>query len=290
MKKKLTTAEALSRLSLPSGSNKQAVKKRYRELAKMYHPDQLENYSEQADAIQRFIAIHEAYLWLMEQPDDEIHIPANDNRERIIRNPMRGSYTLPDWLLLRELKNTISLWRIINNRQIRISTLWSVVQPLTGRSAIRKEHNRLQRILFRFYNLIKWLMVSFLYLLIFIIAILLFASTLLCFAFFYPFLFLCNKGILSLINQYERKAGYRPSATCGHLKGELTYLFLRTLPVIMWCSFTYVLWMQYACESTFMSVLMAPLGLFAALLLTSNSYEWYCFLVVRKWRVAQRKT
>lgn len=288
MKKLLTTSEALYRLSLPTKTSKQEVRKRYRVLAKLYHPDQSEGFSSQAEAIQQFIDIHEAYEYLINLPGEEIVIPATGSAtDRPAPNPLRGTYVLPDWLFIRELNNSISLWRLMLSKQTKLRSMWWSFHFLFRKIPYQQDRNYLVQFLIHILNILKWLSVSLIYLSIFVLLILLLTSVVLCFTCFYPFLLTSDQLHNFLMNQYEKKYGYRASATCGYLKGELTYLLLRITPTLCWCALTVLVWITFAPESLMLLMLFAPFGLFAAVLLSSNVYEWVCFVKVRKWRTTQ---
>ena len=61
-------------LGLPFGASEQLIKKRYKELAKKYHPDR----NPSPDANKRFIEINEAYIYLLSKDK----IPAKSFEEQ----------------------------------------------------------------------------------------------------------------------------------------------------------------------------------------------------------------
>ena len=65
-------------LGLPFGASEQLIKKRYKELAKKYHPDR----NPSPDANKRFIEINEAYIYLMSKDKIQVKSPEEQQKER----------------------------------------------------------------------------------------------------------------------------------------------------------------------------------------------------------------
>lgn len=276
--------KALETLSLVSGVSKKQVKIRFRELAKIHHPDLYQNYPDQSEAVSEFIKIKEAYDFLMNHPGDVIIVSENEPILRLKKRAYTTSYKLPDWLVLKELKNTISLLRLI-----RVNTLINSLNPIQINRWFQRteinERNYHARYWLNLWNILKVLTVSFIYLCTFILFTLASFCFAICFALFYPFLWIYNKSVNAFMKLYAARWGYTPSPTCGKFRGEIIYLLTRSLPVLAFCVFIAILTHRYYMyRSSFAFWALSPLNVFAFVMLSSILYEWSCFVRIRKWR------
>ncbi|HLP33027.1 MAG TPA: DnaJ domain-containing protein [Bacteroidia bacterium] len=280
--------KALETLSLVSGVTKKEVKIRFRELAKMHHPDLYQNYPDQSEAVSEFIKIKEAYDFLMNHPSDVIIVSENEPILRAKKRDYATSYKLPDWLVLKEIKNAISLLRLI--RLNAVINIFNTVQISSWfqRTEIN-ERNYHARYWLMLWNLLKVLTISFIYLCTFILFTLAFFCFAICFVLFYPFLWAYNKSVNALMKLCAALWGYTPSPTCGRFRGEVIYLLARSLPVVALCILTATLTNQYyVYRTSFAFWALSPLNIFAFVMLSSIVYEWSCFLRIRKWRRRNR--
>lgn len=275
---------ALETLSLVSGVTKKEVKIRFRELAKIHHPDLYQNYPDQSEAVSEFIKIKEAYDFLMNYPGDVIIVSENEPILRVKKRAYTTNYKLPDWLVLKELKNAISLLRLI-----RLNTVINLLNPTQINSWFQRtevnERNYHVRHWLNLWNLLKLMAVSFIYLCAFILFTLASFCFAICFALFYPFLWLYNKLVNAFMKLYTAVWGYTPSPTCGKLRGEIIYLLTRSLPVVAFCILIALLTHRYYIYRTsFAFWALSPLNAFALVMLSSIAYEWSCFFRILKWK------
>lgn len=275
---------ALETLSLVSGVTKKEVKIRFRELAKIHHPDLYQNYPDQSEAVSEFIKIKEAYDFLMNYPGDAIIVSENEPILRVKKRAYTTNYKLPDWLVLKELKNAISLLRLI-----RVNTLINLLNPIQINRWFQRteinEQNYQARHWLKLWNLLKVLTISFIYLCTFTLFTLASFCFAVCFVLFYPFLWAYNKSVNALMKLCTTLWGYTPSPTCGKFRGEIIYLLARSLPVVALCILMATLTHQYYMYRTsFAFWALSPLNIFAFVMLSSIGYEWSCFIKIRKWR------
>lgn len=85
-------------LGLPFGASEQLIKKRYKELAKKYHPDR----NPSPDANKRFIEINEAYIYLMSKDKIQFKSPEEHQKER--DEEIQKAYKEKAWKYAREKK------------------------------------------------------------------------------------------------------------------------------------------------------------------------------------------
>lgn len=85
-------------LGLPFGASEQLIKKRYKELAKKYHPDR----NPSPDANKRFIEINEAYIYLMSKDKIQFKSPEEQQKER--EEEIQKAYKEKAWKYAREKK------------------------------------------------------------------------------------------------------------------------------------------------------------------------------------------
>lgn len=288
MSNKISISDALRLLSLPSGTDKSTVKKRYRELAKIYHPDQFNNYPKQADSLEQFIAIQSAYELLMSLPGEFIIAEYEMAEKRALnKNPFRGTYSIPDWIIIDELKNTINLFSLLINKRPALWMSWKWMHIVFSQTKTDNSSFLFYRFWNNLMNGIRWFALSVIYLSLFVCGFFIVFSIGVCFILFYPFLFIGKKISTATSKAIQQKYGYYPSATCGNIKGEITYLLLKTIPALLWTILTCYIWsMAYHITFLFLFTLL-PLGFFTLILLGSVLYEWVCFAKVRQWKGKQ---
>ena len=85
-------------LGLPFGASEQLIKKRYKELAKKYHPDR----NPSPDANKRFIEINEAYIYLLSK--DKIPAKSFEEQQREKAEEEQRAYREKAWNYAREKK------------------------------------------------------------------------------------------------------------------------------------------------------------------------------------------
>lgn len=85
-------------LGLPFGANEQLIKKRYKELAKKYHPDR----NSSPDAHKKFIEINEAYIYLVSK--DKIQVKSLQEQQKDRENEIQKAYREKAWQYVREKK------------------------------------------------------------------------------------------------------------------------------------------------------------------------------------------
>ncbi len=85
-------------LGLPFGASDQLIKKRYKELAKKYHPDR----NPSPDANKRFIEINEAYIFLISK--DKIKVKTLEEYQKEREEEIHKAYREKAWKYAREKK------------------------------------------------------------------------------------------------------------------------------------------------------------------------------------------
>jgi len=85
-------------LGLPFGANEQLIKKRYKELAKKYHPDR----NPSPDANKRFIEINEAYIYLLSK--DKVQSKTVEEKQKDKAEEAQKAYKEKAWRYAREKK------------------------------------------------------------------------------------------------------------------------------------------------------------------------------------------
>lgn len=85
-------------LGLPFGANEQLIKKRYKELAKKYHPDR----NSSPDAHKKFIEINEAYIYLVSKDKIQVKSPQEQQKDR--EDEIQKAYREKAWQYVREKK------------------------------------------------------------------------------------------------------------------------------------------------------------------------------------------
>lgn len=85
-------------LGLPFGANEQLIKKRYKELAKKYHPDR----NSSPDAHKKFIEINEAYIYLVSK--DKIQVKSLQEQQKDREDEIQKAYREKAWQYVREKK------------------------------------------------------------------------------------------------------------------------------------------------------------------------------------------
>lgn len=85
-------------LGLPFGANEQLIKKRYKELAKKYHPDR----NSSPDSHKKFIEINEAYIYLVSKDKIQVKSPQEQQKDR--EDEIQKAYREKAWQYVREKK------------------------------------------------------------------------------------------------------------------------------------------------------------------------------------------
>jgi hypothetical protein len=85
-------------LGLPFGASEQLIKKRYKELAKKYHPDR----NPSPDANKRFIEINEAYIYLISK--DKIQVKSTEQQQKEREEELNKAYQEKAWRYAHEKK------------------------------------------------------------------------------------------------------------------------------------------------------------------------------------------
>lgn len=85
-------------LGLPFGANEQLIKKRYKELAKKYHPDR----NSSPDAHKKFIEINEAYIYLVFK--NKIQVKSLQEQQKDREDEIQKAYREKAWQYVREKK------------------------------------------------------------------------------------------------------------------------------------------------------------------------------------------
>ena len=122
----MTNREAIAILELQIPLSHEDVRKAFRRMAKIYHPDLQREPEKQEEASKKFIAIRQASEWLLSKSETEINSPEPIRREpTIVRRPYKRPAPQPkikDLPIIRELDNVILLVELIigkrkNNRK-----------------------------------------------------------------------------------------------------------------------------------------------------------------------------
>lgn len=280
----MTIQQAITILGIELPTSPQAIKKSYREQAKLWHPDNFRIYEQQIDAGHRFIEIKQAYDFLLTvdmdslnryRPglDDDIvrrnrraEDPAYNNDLRIFHTP-----------IFREAQNIFSLFYLFSKWD------WFGVPAFIRHSYHKtnqyiKPHND---------GLGPAFARLFLFVLILFGAVVFVAVSLPLFFFgallFIPFMWLYIKSVKGLTQMAQKLLGYVPAPNCGHLRGELAYLFIRTLmPLLLVIGGLIILTKVHISPSGWLLIIGYPA--FLLLITTSILYEWISFIRVQSLR------
>lgn len=273
----MTIQQAIAILALQLPTSPEAIKKAYREQAKLWHPDNFRLYEQQIEAGHRFIQAKEAYdlLRVTDIASLNNYKPGLDDdilrRNRYAEGPAYST-DLPifDTPVFKEAQNIFSLFYLLSKWD------WLGVPAFFSQS-YRKVNNYIQP---HKEGLGPAIARLFLFMLIAASAIVLAAVSLPLFAFaglvFVPLLWFYVKMVKWLTLLFEKMLGYLPAPNCGHLGGELVYLFIRTLlPVALLIGGIIYL---PTIHITFAGwLLLCGYLLFIALIGASVLYEWVSF-------------
>ncbi len=252
-----------------SVSSENEVKERFRKLVKKTHPDRFHSFTEQTMAAEEFIRIKEAYDVLLNQIRRKGSIAFEQPHQP---NPQRGSFSVPNWPLVLELEKALSFIYWI---RAKIPAPVSVHIPAVLKSLGNPGFSfRINSVI----NLLLLALVTCLFAVLFVLAFLMSVVILCSFALFIPaFLFyqISTKALYTLFAKYH---GFKPSAYCGNKKGEIAYLFIRTIPVIV-INIAYFL-VLISSSNHIPLRLFCPLStglvLWLGMLNLSVCYEWIC--------------
>jgi hypothetical protein len=275
----MSVTEALFILGLPEPVFDETVlKDRFRELAKKTHPDRFQSFTEQSLAAEEFIRIKEAYDVLV---DHSLLKGGITSEQPLKPNPKRGVFRLPNWEILLELEKALSFiyWiktKIASRTPIRFLAVFKPVQITSGTGFLIR--------LVTAINLIQLGVVTCLFAASFVTVFLLGVVVLCSFVCFVPAFLFYLVTTKILYGLFAIFIGFKPSAYCGNKKGEMAYLTIRSIPVILIDIFNYFLLMH--------TYLLVPLKLFwplsiglilwICMLNLSVSYEWICQYRLRK--------
>jgi hypothetical protein len=113
----MTNREAIAILELQTPLSHEDVRKAFRRMAKIYHPDLQREPDKQEEASKKFIAIRQASEWLLSKSETAINSPEPIRREpSIIRRPYKRATPQPkikDLPIIKELDNVILLVELI---------------------------------------------------------------------------------------------------------------------------------------------------------------------------------
>ena len=113
----MTNREAIAILELQIPLSHEDVRKAFRRMAKIYHPDLQREPEKQEEASKKFIAIRQASEWLLSKSETAINSPEPIRREpSILRRPYKRATPQPkikDLPIIKELDNVILLVELI---------------------------------------------------------------------------------------------------------------------------------------------------------------------------------
>ena len=113
----MTNREAIAILELQTPLSHEDVRKAFRRMAKIYHPDLQREPEKQEEASKKFIAIRQASEWLLSKSETAINSPEPIRREpSILRRPYKRATPQPkikDLPIIKELDNVILLVELI---------------------------------------------------------------------------------------------------------------------------------------------------------------------------------
>ena len=113
----MTNREAIAILELQIPLSHEDVRKAFRRMAKIYHPDLQREPEKQEEASKKFIAVRQASEWLLSKSESAINAPEPIRREpTIVRRPYKRPAPQPkikDLPIIKELDNVILLVELI---------------------------------------------------------------------------------------------------------------------------------------------------------------------------------
>ena len=113
----MTNREAIAILELQIPLSHEDVRKAFRRMAKIYHPDLQREQEKQEEASKKFIAIRQASEWLLSKSETAINTPEPIRREpTIVRRTYKRAAPQPkikDLAIIKELDNVILLLELI---------------------------------------------------------------------------------------------------------------------------------------------------------------------------------
>ncbi|MBP6303488.1 MAG: J domain-containing protein [Bacteroidia bacterium] len=263
----MNTIKALDILALKSGTTKKEVKNRFRLLAKTHHPDATHDSSKEPTNSE-FISIKNAYDYLTSLPNDPIIV-----REDNLISPQRRKYSkaikIPDWIILKELRNCMALLKLLPFK-------WGIITLKfneTNKIKVEKKWNKY----------IHTISISILLLILAVATPLVAFSIALSFLLFYPLLWLYNTSVDYFITVVSKHLGFTASVSSARFNGGVIYLLTRSFPAIVICLL--VLWISmhiYKHHSTIVFLGIVPMNIFTFILSTSVLYEWISFFKIRR--------
>lgn len=113
----MTNREAIAILELQIPLSHEDVRRAFRRMAKMYHPDLQREPEKQEEASKKFIDVRQASEWLLSKSESEINAPEPIRREpAIVRRTYKRAAPQPkikDLAIIKELDNVILLLELI---------------------------------------------------------------------------------------------------------------------------------------------------------------------------------
>ena len=113
----MTNREAIAILELQIPLSHEDVRRAFRRMAKMYHPDLQREPEKQEEASKKFIAVRQASEWLLSKSESAINSPEPIRREpSIVRRTYKRAAPQPkikDLAIIKELDNVILLFELI---------------------------------------------------------------------------------------------------------------------------------------------------------------------------------
>lgn len=263
----MNTIKALDILALKSGASKKEVKNRFRLLAKIYHPDAIQD-SSQERTNSEFITIKSAYDYLTSLPNDPIIVWEDDliaPQKRKYNNAIR----LPDWIIIKELRNSVALFKLL-----------ALKKNSPNLNFNKKKQSKIRSNWDKF---IRTISISILLLILAVASPLIAFSIALSFLLFYPFLWVYNTTVDYSITLIAKRLGFIPSISNARFKAGVIYLLTRSLPVIVICLLVLGISIYvYKHHSTIVFLGTMPMNIYTLILLTSILYEWICFFKIRR--------
>lgn len=277
----MTLQQAIAILGIQVPTSPDAIKKAYREQAKLWHPDNFRLYEQQIEAGHRFIEIKEAYDTLMRVDIASLNSYRPGLDDDIVRRNRRAEspaynndLKIFDTPIFKEAQNIFSLFYLFSKWD------WFGVPAFFSHSYQKvnhyiKPHND---------GLGPAFARLFLFTLILVGALVFAALSLPLFFFgallFIPLMWLYVKIVKALTALMHSVLGYLPAPNCGYLAGELTYLFIRTLlPALLIVAGILLIVNVHISPSGWL--LLCGYPAFLALIITSVLYEWVSFFRVR---------
>ena len=276
----MTIQQAIAILALQMPTSSEAIKKAYREQAKLWHPDNFRLYDQQIEAGHRFIQAKEAYDFLRTVDIASLnnYKPAvDDGILRRNRHAEAPGYTndipLFNTPIFKEAQNIFSLFYLLSKWD------WLGVPAFFSQS-YHKVNRYIQP---HKEGLVPAMARLFLFVLIAVSAIVLAGVSLPLFAFagmvFVPLMWLYVKIVKWATLLLQKVLGYLPSPNCGRVQGELIYLFIRT-----WVPVALIIWGVVYLPTLHISfagwLFLGGYLLFIALIGASVLYEWVSFASV----------